>query len=164
MKHATAAAKCTVVNGDVAAAQTIIGNDDVVSDGAVVAEMRPDHQKILVPNHGGTAFGAAAMDRAVFAKDVVVSDLNGCFPLGRERQILWSRSDDATRSDKVPAADRDGSFKHGVRLDDSSSPNGDVRTDHHVRSDFRVGCYLRPRIDDCGWMNVHSTPASLKLK
>ena len=54
--------------------QTIVRNDDVASDEAIVTDVRSAHQKIVVANFRGAAVGAASMDRAVLADNIVVTD------------------------------------------------------------------------------------------
>ena len=164
MKGGAAAEKGLVVHAHVARQETVVGDNHLIADGAIVTEMRAHHQEILVSHRGGAALGAAAMNCAILAKHIIVSDLNRCFPVVREGQVLWGRADDATRPDKVAGPDGDESLDNGVRLNDRAA------ADAHVRPDHRAGSYLGVRrdlgsgSDDCAGMNTHNTPASLKLK
>ena len=76
MKRRSTAEKCAVIYADVTGQQTIIGDDDIISDFAIVADMRACHQEVFVADFSGAALSASAMDRAVFANDVLVADLN----------------------------------------------------------------------------------------
>src|SRR5205823_7395102 len=64
--------KCAVVNAHMSGQQTIVRNGDVVSDEAIVTNVCSAHQKILVADCCGAAIGAASMDRAVLADNIVV--------------------------------------------------------------------------------------------
>ncbi len=66
--------------------------------------------------------------------------------------------------DQVGRADRDTGFNDNVRFNGRSFADDDIRSDHGVRSDRDISPDLRRWIDNRGWMNFHSTPASLKLK
>ncbi len=92
--------------------QAIIRDDDVVPNGTIVPDMRSTHQKIFVADSGDTALRAAAMDRAVFADDVVVADFYHRFSFRRKGKILRWRANDRAVSDEVSAADRYLSFDH----------------------------------------------------
>src|SRR4029077_2827400 len=98
--------------------QTIIRNDDVVSDEAIVTDVRSAHQKILVANFRGAAIGATAMNRAVLADNIVVSYLDFRLSFQRKRNILRWHTDDRAVSDEISTADCDLAFDHHVRLHD----------------------------------------------
>ena len=67
VKDAGTAEKRAVIDANVPAEQTIIRDDHMIADLAVVADMRADHQKVFVADSGHTSFGAAAMDGAFAA-------------------------------------------------------------------------------------------------
>src|SRR5215471_13374655 len=62
VKNAAATEKGRIANSNVPAEQTIVRDDHIVSDLAVVSDMRTGHQKVFVPNLGDASFGAAAMN------------------------------------------------------------------------------------------------------
>ena len=84
VERGATAEKRAVINPNVTGKQTIVRDDDVVSDDAIVTDMRPRHQKILVADFRRAALGAAAMNSAVFADDVVVADLDLGFSFQRK--------------------------------------------------------------------------------
>src|SRR6202035_5222074 len=84
MKHATAAEKRTVADADVATQQTIIRDDDVVSDFAVVTDVRPNHEKIVIADFGDASLSAAAMNRAMLANHIFVTNRDIRFAFGRK--------------------------------------------------------------------------------
>ena len=78
------AEKRAVINPNVTGQQTIVRDDDIVADLAIVSDVRPRHQKILVADCRRAALGATAMNSAVFADDVVVADLDLGFSFQRK--------------------------------------------------------------------------------
>ena len=105
MKHATAAEKRAVRDADMTAEQAIVCDDDAVSDFAVVAEMRAGHQKIFVADFRRASFGAAAMNRAILANDIVVSNGDIRFAFGRKGKVLRRGADNGAVPDKVTRSD-----------------------------------------------------------
>src|SRR5262249_2769761 len=84
MKSRSTAKKCAIINADITGQQTIVRDDDIVSDQAIVAYVRSGHQKIVVADFRRGSFGRAAMNCAVLADYVGVSDLDSCFSFRRE--------------------------------------------------------------------------------
>jgi hypothetical protein len=114
MKDAAAAEKCAVVYVNVTAEQTIVGDDRIVSNRAIVAEMRTGHQKIFVADFGRAPFRAPAMDGAVFANDILIADLDPRFSVWRERNVLRRRANHGAVSDEITSADGDFSLYHDM--------------------------------------------------
>src|SRR6266576_2424290 len=85
--------------------QTIVRDHDIVSDEAIVTNVRSAHQKILVANFRGAAVGAAAMNRAVLADNIVVADFDLRLSFQRKRNILRWHSDDRAVSDEISTGD-----------------------------------------------------------
>jgi hypothetical protein len=102
MKGRATAEKCAVIDPNVTGKQAVVSDDDVVSDLAIMTDVRTSHQKVLITNFCGAGLGGAAMNGAVFTDDVVVADLDLRFSLGRKRYILRRRTDDRAVSDKIP--------------------------------------------------------------
>src|SRR5260370_15061518 len=84
MKEAGAATKRAAIHANVSAKQTIVRDDDIVSDFAVVPDVRADHEKILVPDFGDASLGASAVNRAMLANHIFVSNCNMRFAFGRK--------------------------------------------------------------------------------
>ena len=84
VKCRSTAQKRSVVHAHVTGQQTIVRDNDIVSDLAIVSDMRSDHQEILVADFRRAALGGAAMNGAVFADNIVVSDLDLRFSFRRK--------------------------------------------------------------------------------
>src|SRR4030095_2830769 len=98
------------IYANVAGQQTIVRDDDVVSNKAIVTDVRAGHQEILVPNFRRTSIGAAPVDRAVLADDITVSDFDTRLSFLGKRNILWRHTDDRAVSDEISTADRNFAF------------------------------------------------------
>src|SRR6266496_1889527 len=103
------------------------------------------------------------MNRAIFANDIVVPDLDLGFSFRRKRKILRRSSNNYAMSNKIARADRDISFNDSMRLHDRLVTDHRFWPNHRERTDLDIGADLSIGIDKCGWMNLQSTPASLKL-
>ena len=164
VKNAGAAKKRTVADADMTAEETIVGDDDVVPNFAVVTDVRPGHEKIVVADFGDAALGAAAVDGAMLANHIFVSNRDVGLAFRRKGKVLRRAAENCAVPDQVGRADRDTGFNDNVRFNGRSFADDDIPADHGVRSDRDVSPDLRRWIDDRRWMNFHSTPASLKLK
>jgi hypothetical protein len=108
--------------------QTIVRDDDVVPDEAIMTDVRSGHQEIFIANFRHTSVGAAAMDCAVLANDIVVPDFDLRLSFRRKRNILWRHTYDCAMPDQISATDCNFGFDYNVRL--------------HGR--FLADCYVRP--------------------
>ena len=93
------------------------------------------------------------MNRAVFADDILVPDLDLCFSIGRKRKILRRRADDCAVSDEIAGAYCDLCFNDGMRLNYGSLSDSYLRSNHRERTDLDIGADLRSWIDNGGRMN-----------
>jgi len=117
-----------------------VRHDDVVADHAVVRHMTVGHEQASVADDGGSGGFRAAVDGDAFADDGLRSDLDvGLFPL--VFQILRRRPHEGAGVD-VGFFPDDGVLDDGVRPDDGFLAEGDVLSDHGVRSDL----HLRPEV------------------
>src|SRR5258707_10416629 len=105
MKCRSTAEECCIVHTHVPGQQTIVRDDDVVSNQAIVTDMRACHQEVLIADFGGAPLRAAAMDGTVFTNHVVVSDLDLRFSVRRERKILRRGANNAALSEEISKAD-----------------------------------------------------------
>src|SRR4029450_263976 len=125
--------------------QTIVRDHDIVSDKAIMTDVRSAHQKILVANCCGAAIGTATVDGAVLADNIVVPDFNFGFSFWRKRDILRWHTDDHAVSDEISTADRDLAFDHHVRLHDGFVADCHIRPndlewpDLDISADLRIG-------------------------
>ena len=181
MRCRSTAEKRAVIYAHMPRQQTIVRDNDVVSDDAIVSYMRTGHQEIFIPDLGDCALRAAAVDRAVFADNVVVSNLHSRVSFRRERNVLRRRANHRAVSDKIAAADYDLSFNYDVRPHNCPLADHCMWSNHRKRTDLDINANARVQIDNRRRMNLrvahlvrisifefrisgYSTPASLKLK
>src|SRR5262245_30398815 len=139
-----------------------------------MTDVRAGHKEILVTKFRRTSVGAAAVDRAVLADDIVVSDFDFRLSFRRKRNVLRRHTDDPAVSDGVSAADYNVAFDHDVRLHYRFFADRHMRPNDREWADLHIGGEFRIRIDDCRRVNFrvrhvldfsrYNTPASLKLK
>src|SRR6266516_5512853 len=153
MKRRSTAEERLIVHAHMTSQQTIVRDDDVVPDRAIVADVRTDHQEIVISDFGDATLWAAAMNRAVFANHVVVSDLDFRFSFRRERKILRRRANNRAMPDEVVSPDRDISLDDNVRLHDCLLTNHRLWSNHRKRADLYVGANSRARFDKSRRMN-----------
>lgn len=164
MQRRPAAEKGTVIDTNMSAEKAIIRDDDAVSDCAVMADVRSDHEEIVVADDGCAPRNCAAMDRAIFAENVPFADSDAATHDWIEIQVLRRRSDDGAVPDQVLRSDLHFAFEHNVRLQRAAGGDCHSRADDRVGADGNILRDSRRRIDDRCRMNLQSTPASLKLK
>jgi hypothetical protein len=133
--------------------QTVVRNDYVVSDEAIVTDVRSAHQEIPVTNFCSAPIGAASVDRAVLTDNVVVPNFNFGFSFRRKRNILRWRTNDRAMSDKISAAYCDLTFDHHVRLNDRFVADRCAWSNDRKWTDLDILAYFRLRIDDRSGMN-----------
>lgn len=75
MHDAIARHKSAIINLYIAGEQSASGYDRVIANLAVMSNVRMVHEEVIVTDDGRAAFFGAAMDLAVFANDVAVTDL-----------------------------------------------------------------------------------------
>jgi len=126
--------------------------------------MCANHKKILVADLCHTSFRRAAVDGAILPNHVGIANLNSAFCLHLKTQVLRRSTDDRTVPDKIAGAYSHRPFDDYVRLDDALLANNNFRPNYCVWPDLYIRAELRPLVDNCGLVNFHSTPASLKLK
>ena len=153
MKKTTAAQKRSVIDADVTAKKTIVRDNHVVPNRAIVTDMRAGHQKIIVADGGGAPFRRATMDRAMFANDVVVSNVDFRFALGQKGEILRRRADDRAMSNEIGRADRDVTLNYNVRLNGRFFADPDAWPNHRVGSDLNLAFNLGLWVDNRCPMN-----------
>src|SRR4051812_47386998 len=164
MKSRAAAKESLVIHANMSGQKTIIGDDHIIADGAVMSDVGAHHQKIVVAERCSRAVGAATMNGTMFANDIVVPDLNGRSSGLNEREILGRASNDAPGSNHIAATNPNEWLDDHVRPNNRPRTNMRVRPDNRVWSDLRVRRNFRSWIDDRTGVNAQRTPASLKLK
>src|SRR3977135_3296536 len=104
------------------------------------------------------------MNRAILANRVARADLHRALDRWIETQILRDSADDCAVTNKIPGAHFHRSFDDDMGLDRPLLANHRAATDYGIRTNYNIRSELRGRIDDRCRMNLHRTPASLKLK
>src|SRR5437762_14056246 len=118
VKSGSATEKGAVIHTYMSGQQTIVCNDDVASDNAIVPDVRAAHKKIFATDFGDAAPGTAAMDRAVLTNDGVVANLYTRVSVGGQRNILLRCANNHAVLDTIVASDRGLPFEHYVREND----------------------------------------------
>src|ERR687888_513129 len=113
VKHAAAAEKSAIVYPDIAAEQAVVRDDHSISNFAVVTDVRSGHEVVFVADLCRTAIGAAAVNGAMLADDIIVADFHSRPFRQRKREVLWLRANDCCVPDHVPFADRNLALNHG---------------------------------------------------
>jgi len=128
------------------------GQDDVIADYAVVADVRILHQEIVGADEGFSIGLGRAMDGAVFAENVFVADADAS---GRAVvfQILGGVADDAAGVEPVLGTDDGDSGEVNVRTDDTARADLDGFVDDGVRADGDGGIQFCFRMNDGCRMN-----------
>jgi len=142
-----------ILNNDVTRQCSGVRHDNVITQLAVVADMRISHEEIVIANPGrAAASGSSAVNVYILPEDIVISDCKKSL-LTLEFQILWLKTDRRERIKLIAVADPCRSFHDDVRLETTSSPDLNARTDRTVWTDADVVSDLRLRTDDRRRMN-----------
>src|SRR4051794_23915293 len=153
-----------VADFHVAAEEAIVRDNDAVADAAVVSDMRTRHQETVVANDGRAPFRCPAMDRAMLANHVAISDLNATARAGLEAKILRRSADHRAMANEITGAQTHRAFQDHVRLDNRSIADDNLTANDSVSSYFNLAPDLDRAVDQRRGVNLQSTPASLKLK
>ena len=136
--------------------EDVIGHDDTMTKKAVVAQVAPGHEKIVVPHHGVRIFEGGAVDRDMFADRVVAPDPHaGILPLHLKSQILRIRPQDRPVPDLRPLAEHNTVFQNHVGSDHATRADLRLRPDNRVRPNLDVIRQLGPVGHNRGGMDVH---------
>ena len=68
------------MNSYISCEQAIVSDDHLVTNLAIVTKVNTDHQEVVIPDASDGSVGSTAVDRAVFAQDIVVADFYSGFP------------------------------------------------------------------------------------
>ena len=164
VKTRSAADERAVVDPNVPRQQSIVYDHHTVPDLAIMRDVNAHHKKIAVAKNSGVSFLRPAMNGAMLANDVGVADLDAAFCLRLKSEILGHAANNRTVTDQVAGAHPDRSLDHHVRLNYALLPDYRVGSDNRKWTDLDLRTKLGVLVYDGGGMNLHSTPASLKLK
>src|SRR3984957_4094313 len=153
-----------VLDDDMAGEGRVIGHDHIISDLAVVRDMRPDHQQAIVAdarNHA--AAGGAGIDRHVLADRVVAADFE------RRRlavifQILRLVPDRSEWENPRPLADCRPPLNYDMRFEADAERQHNMFSDDAIGSDDDVVRQACARRDDRGGMDIWHRQSGLVVQ
>ena len=128
---------------DVAGEQHAVGEDDVVAQPCVVADVRVGHEEVVRAEDRVLGELVRAVHGDVLAEDVVVADDEAGW-LVLIFQVLRHVADDAAGVEAVPRAD--GRVPREVRV----RAHHAARPERHVRLNHSVGAHLHISGEPCG--------------
>lgn len=141
-----------VFDGDVAAEGAVVGEDDVVTDLAVVGDVGVAEEEVIGADAGGDGLVGAAVDGAVFAEDVAVTDDEvGWF--AEVLEVLGFSAYGGEGEELVVRADLRGAGEDDVGVEDAAVTELDVRADDAPRADLDIGAQRGFGRDDRGGMD-----------
>lgn len=130
-----------MLDDDVAGELSRVGNDDMIRELAIVAEMSIRHNQVVVTyTCDAPAFGCPEVDADVFADSVVVADLERR-PRGPIAVILRGTAKYGSTLNQVAVADAyaaETAANSCVRLDYRACADLDGSLDDAVRSDLNA--------------------------
>jgi hypothetical protein len=144
-----------VANGHVSAQRRSIGQDHVISDPAIVRDVRVCHdQRMVAHSRQSPALHCSTVDSDKFPDLVVISDLESR-RLTRVGQVLRSHADGAKREESIVRTDRSRPFDNDVRHQVAALAQFHVRPHRAIRADLATGMNLRARIHHGCGVNCH---------
>ena len=129
----------SILHLDITGQQTVVGNNDPVADRGVVTEMDADHQEIIVTNSRYAPLLGAAMDRHVFADDIVITDEQLTLGAGLEIIILRVSTQDGSVPYGIPSTHPDVSRDHSMSLDPAPFTDHGAGLNDGSRPDLHIG-------------------------
>jgi hypothetical protein len=140
---------------DVSAQSCGVGEDDVVSDHAIMRNVGVGHDESVAADASeASAFHGATIDGDEFADGVVVADFEAR-GFVFVTQILRRESDGGKREEAVARADLRGAFNGDVGDQLAVFAEFDARADGAVRADFARRMNFHGGIDNGGGMGMH---------
>src|SRR5207302_8590454 len=133
---------------------SVVGEDDFVSDSAIVADVTI-RQEISATAYSCLPIARRApVHRDEFAKRIFIANLQiGRF--ARVFQVLSLLADRAVGVKFILSATVHRSLQRDMMLQPAIRPEDNIGGDHAIRSDNRSRTNLRARIDNRRWMNLH---------
>ena len=143
VKHRASSEHRTILNFDIAGKQAVVGNDHLIGDRGIVAEMNPHHQKVLIADARYRSFLGTAMNRHVFTDDIVIAYHDFAVGARLEVVILRVGPQNSPIADGIARPHPDMARDHGMCLnptaltDDGTGFNDD--TGSHFNISGKVG-------------------------
>lgn len=152
--EAIAGDESPVVHGHKAGEEGAIGDDDPVSDTAIVAEMTMGHEQVVGADPGGVVISIGAMDGDMFAEGIVVADIDPG-EAAMKAEVLGGAADDAAGGEHVTGAGGGGPGEVDMRADLTVFAEGNVGVDDGVGPHDHAGVQTGAGIDHGRGMNGH---------
>jgi len=155
MHETIAGNKGAVGDFHLAAEQSAIGQNDVVAELRVVADVTIRHEKIIRADDSFLRDSRGTMHRDVFAKNIVVANAQTS-RLAFLFQILRRIANHATRMENISCPNSRVTRQMDVRPNHTICAKRNVFVDHGVRFDFNARINVRFGMNDGGWVNHFS--------
>src|SRR2546423_4404473 len=152
MDQAIARNEYAIVDGDVTSKQRAVGDDNVITEPDIMAQMAMGHQKVVRPNYGCFGRVRGSVNGDVFAKNIALADAQaGRFAgiLG----ILRRLAQDRASVDLIGGANGRYPCNMHVPADAAVRPNRYSFINDRVRANYNRRVDLRLQMDDRGLMN-----------
>jgi hypothetical protein len=154
MEPGIRAEHCEIIDLRMACKSTEAGNDRVISDLAVMADMRAVHEIVVIADtRAAPATRGTHMDRDLFSNLCPYTNLEtGRFAV--EGPVLWFGPEARVRKDSTIGPDIRPTKKGDVGADFDPKPEFDLASYERERTDHHTVGENRSVFDACGWMDV----------
>jgi len=146
-----------VLDRDVSAEEGRIGEDALVPDDRVVADVNADHHVIAVADRRVAVGVERSVDRGMLAKHVALSDTHAA-DMRRAGDMLRSAADHHVLVELVVRSSSDAGLDHRPRSDGAVLSEDDPALDHRERTDSDPRAENGVRTDDCQRVDAHGRP------
>ena len=143
-----------VADLDIAGQQAVIGDHGAVSDIAVVTEMSPGHQHVVIADACGRPLGGSPVNGDIFPEDVVITYNHPAPRLGAMSEILRRGTDDGTIADQIPRPQSNMTREDGAGLDGAVVADDHIRFDDGTGTDGDTLAKRCPGVDNCSGVDV----------
>jgi hypothetical protein len=144
---------CVIFNDDMTCQSCCVGQDDIISNLAVMSDVNVRHQKIVIADSGVSAATLrTSMNVDVFTKDIVITDREKRF-FTLEFQVLWLQTDRSERKEVVVLTNYGRPLNDDVRIEAAPVSDFDAITYAAIRTDRNIGADFCLRTHNGSWVN-----------
>jgi hypothetical protein len=129
--------ECPVLYLDVSRQIRMIGEYDTVTDMAIVGDMTPHHEEIVVPDDGAASGLKSAVDRNVLANCIFGADDRPA-RFRRSPQVLRHSSDNGGLENVIQVAEHRSLLDDYARFQYTSVPYAGFLLDNAIRADCDI--------------------------
>lgn len=137
------------------AEQRVVCQDDPVADDGIVPHVGARHEEAMVSHDRRLTSAGGAVNRAILADSIAVSDPNLALHAGVEGDILRVRADDCTVTDRVVRAHNHMTGDDRVGLNVATISDAGRTFDDRERADRDIRTNLRVGVNKSGGMDRH---------